>query len=78
MNIGKAAITGKLPEVDPFKIYPLDPVSEEYVNRVLRAVPGYNEGTYIPMIIISTYQYDRWKSSLPLFLFLPCQVLKYV
>ena len=44
-NTGKAAMTGKLPEVDPFKIYPLDPVSEEYVNRVLRAVPGYNEGT---------------------------------
>lgn len=38
-------MTGKLPEVDPFKIYPLDPVSEEYVDRVLRAVPGYNEGT---------------------------------
>lgn len=44
---GKAAITGKLPEVDPFKIYPLDPVSEEYVNRVLRAVPGYNEGAQV-------------------------------
>ena len=55
MIIGKAAITGKLPEVDPFKIYPLDPVSEEYVNRVLRAVPGYNEGTYISMNIISSY-----------------------
>lgn len=37
-------MTDKLPEVDPFEIYPLDPVSEEYVNRVLRAVPGYNEG----------------------------------
>ena len=34
-----------MPQVDPFKIYPLDPVSEEYVNRVLRAVPGYNEGS---------------------------------
>merc|ERR1712023_107361 len=42
-----AAMTGKLPEVDPFKIYPLDPVSEEYANRVLRAVPGYNEGAQV-------------------------------
>lgn len=44
---GKATITGNLPEVDPFKIYPLDPVSEEYVDRVLRAVPGYNEGAQV-------------------------------
>lgn len=44
---GKAALTGIVPEVDPFKIYPLDPVSEEYVDRVLRAVPGYNEGAQV-------------------------------
>lgn len=43
----KAAVSGEVPEVDPFRVYPLDPVSEEYVNRVLRAVPGYNEGAQV-------------------------------
>lgn len=44
-----AAVSGEVPEVDPFRVYPLDPVSEEYVNRVLRAVPGYNEGAQVKL-----------------------------
>lgn len=38
----EAAMSGKLPDIDPFDVYPLDPVSEEYVNNVLRKTPGYN------------------------------------
>ena len=42
-----AATTGVLPEVDPFKVYPLDPVSEVYVNTYLRAADGYNESAAV-------------------------------
>ena len=41
---GKAAGSGEFPLVDPFRIYPLDPVSKTYVDSVLRATSGYNAG----------------------------------
>ncbi len=33
--------SGETPETDPFHVYPLDPVTEEYVDRVLRQNAGF-------------------------------------
>lgn len=40
------ARTGRARFVDPFEIYPLDPVSREYVDNVLRKTPGYQGQSY--------------------------------
>lgn len=43
----RAAVrSAELRSTDPFDMYPLDPVSREYVDRVLRAHPGYEGETY--------------------------------
>lgn len=38
----KATVSGNLPDVDPFYIYPLDTATEEYTDRVLRGISGYD------------------------------------
>ena len=37
----KEILSGHVKKVDPFKIYPLDPITENYVEKVLRREKGY-------------------------------------
>ena len=51
-----AVKTGKVVEVDPFSIYPLDPQSEDYVDCVLRQVKAFG-GLVKPMLADSLLRF---------------------
>lgn len=51
-----AVRTGEVVEVDPFSIYPLDPLSENYVDTVLRRVPEFG-GLVKPMLADSLLRF---------------------
>ena len=52
----EAVRTGKVIDVDPFSIYPLDPQSEDYVDNVLRQVPEFG-GLVKPMLADSLLRF---------------------
>lgn len=52
------ARTGQATEVDPFDIYPLDPQSREYVDRVLRKTAGYEAERYSMELADSLLRWD--------------------
>lgn len=43
------AASGVMSNLDPFKIYPIDPLTEVYVNTHLRAEVGYQEGAMVTL-----------------------------
>ena len=44
---GEASRSGVVPQVDPFDIYPLDAVTQTYVDDVLRRVPGFGGSVHL-------------------------------